>query len=121
MLMSYHWPGNVRELENVIERCVLVSEGDVVHPHHLPPTLQTAETSGTHPRDDLKSLIEAYEADLIRDALKSTRGNMAASARSLGTTQRINGIQGSEIPDRPEKVFRVKRGMINAKIEDPPV
>ena len=47
MLMSYHWPGNVRELENAIERAVLVCDGSVVHPHHLPPTLQTAEASGT--------------------------------------------------------------------------
>ena len=46
MLMSYHWPGNVRELENCIERAVLVAEGDVIHPHHLPPTLQTAEAGG---------------------------------------------------------------------------
>ncbi|MCC6143428.1 MAG: sigma 54-interacting transcriptional regulator, partial [Candidatus Hydrogenedentes bacterium] len=42
MLMSYHWPGNVRELENCIERAVLLTEDDVVHGHHLPPTLQTA-------------------------------------------------------------------------------
>ena len=47
MLMSYHWPGNVRELENCIERAVLVCDGGVIHAHHLPPTLQTAEVSGT--------------------------------------------------------------------------
>lgn len=89
MLMSYHWPGNVRELENCIERAVLVAEGEVIHPHHLPPTLQTAEATGTAPKGDLKSLVQAYECDLIRDALKSSRGNMAAAARALGTTPRI--------------------------------
>ena len=47
MLTSYHWPGNVRELANVIERAVVVCDGQVVHAHHLPPTLQTAEASGT--------------------------------------------------------------------------
>ena len=47
MLMAYHWPGNVRELENTIERAVLVADGDVIHGHHLSPTLQTAEASGT--------------------------------------------------------------------------
>ena len=46
-LVAYHWPGNVRELQNVIERAVLVSDGQVIHMHHLPPTLQTAESSGT--------------------------------------------------------------------------
>ena len=93
MLMSYHWPRNVRELENCIERSVLVAEGDVIHPYHLPPTLQTAEATGSSPRGDLKGLVDAYERDLIQDALKSTRGNMAAAARALGTTQRILGYK----------------------------
>ncbi|OQW94972.1 MAG: sigma-54-dependent Fis family transcriptional regulator [Verrucomicrobia bacterium A1] len=93
MLMSYHWPGNVRELENCIERAVLVAEGNVIHPHHLPPTLQTAEASGTESRGDLKSIVDNYERDLIQDALKSTRGNVAAAARALGTTQRILGYK----------------------------
>ncbi len=43
MLMAYHWPGNVRELENAIERAVVVCNEQVLHAHHLPPTLQTAE------------------------------------------------------------------------------
>lgn len=93
MLMSYHWPGNVRELENVIERAVLVAGGEVIHPHHMPPTLQTAEASGTSVKGDLKTLVETYEADIIKDALKSSRGNIAAAARSLGSTQRILGYK----------------------------
>ena len=47
MLMCYHWPGNVRELENAIERSLVVCNTQVLHAHHLPPTLQTAEESGT--------------------------------------------------------------------------
>ena len=93
MLMSYHWPGNVRELESCIERAVLVAEGDVIHPYHLPPTLQTAETAGGGSPGSLKYLVESYERDLIRDALKSARGNMAAAARNLETTQRIMGYK----------------------------
>ena len=45
-MLVYYWPGNVRELESSIERAVLVAESDVIHPHHMPPTLQTA-SSGT--------------------------------------------------------------------------
>ena len=89
MLMSYHWPGNVRELENVIERAVLVCEGQVVHAHHLPPTLQTAETSGTSLAQPLVEAVSAYEKDLLTDALKSARGNRARAARLLQTTERI--------------------------------
>ena len=78
MLTSYHWPGNVRELENTIERAVLVCDGAVIHAHHLPPTLQTAEASDTVPRVTLAEAVEAFERDLIQDALKSTRGNWRA-------------------------------------------
>jgi Nif-specific regulatory protein len=89
MLMSYHWPGNVRELENALERAVLVCDGQVIHGHHLPPTLQTAEGSGTVTRVSLKDAVEGFERDLIQDALKTTRGNRAKAARLLDTTERI--------------------------------
>ncbi len=89
MLMSYHWPGNVRELENAIERAVLVCDGSVVHAHHLPPTLQTAEASGTAMSATLADAVATYEKSLIQDALKTTRGNKAKAARLLGTTERI--------------------------------
>jgi Nif-specific regulatory protein len=92
-LVAYHWPGNVRELQNVIERAVLVSDGQVIHMHHLPPTLQTAEASGTVMRLSLKDALAAYEKDLIQDALKTTRGNRAKAARLLNTTKRILNYQ----------------------------
>jgi Nif-specific regulatory protein len=60
-----------------------------VHAHHLPPTLQTAEASGTTPTSTLHDSIEAFERDALNDALKSARGNRAKAARLLGTTQRI--------------------------------
>jgi Nif-specific regulatory protein len=93
MLMSYHWPGNVRELENCIERAVLVCDGGVIHGHHLPPTLQTAEVSGTMPRQSLSAAVAAYEKDMILDALKSARGNRARAARLLDSTERIIGYK----------------------------
>ena len=89
MLMSYHWPGNVRELENAMERAVLVCDGNVIHAHHLPPTLQTAESSGTVQKVSLSASMAAYEKDLIVDALKTTRGNCSRAARLLSTTERI--------------------------------
>ncbi len=93
MLASYHWPGNVRELENIIERAVLVCETNVIHGHHLPPTLQTAEGSGTVTRLSLESAVEAYERDLIQDALKTTRGNRKRASQLLDTTERILGYK----------------------------
>jgi Nif-specific regulatory protein len=89
MLMSYHWPGNVRELENTLERAVLMCDGQVVHGHHLPPSLQTAEASGTVTRVSLADAVAGFEKDLIQDALKTTRGNRAKAARLLDTTERV--------------------------------
>jgi Nif-specific regulatory protein len=93
MLTSYHWPGNVRELENIIERAVLVCETNALHGHHLPPTLQTAEETGTITRLSLESAVEAYERDIIQDALKTTRGNRKKAAKLLDTTERIIGYK----------------------------
>ena len=89
LLISYHWPGNVRELENVVERAVLVSSGGVMHAHDLPPSLQTAEVSGTLPRVSLEQAVAALERDLIQDALKSARGGIARAARLLDSTERV--------------------------------
>jgi Nif-specific regulatory protein len=89
MLVSYHWPGNVRELENVIERAVVVCDGQTIHGHHLPPTLQTAEASDTVIGQSLREAVEQYEKNLIQDALKTARGNAARAARMLSSTERI--------------------------------
>ena len=93
MLMSYHFPGNVRELENAIERAVIVCDTNVIHGHHLPPSLQTAEVSGTETRLTLTSAVAAFERDLIQDALKSSSGNVAGAARQLESTERILGYK----------------------------
>ena len=88
-LVGYHWPGNVRELQNVIERAVLVCDGQVIHLHHLPPTLQTAEGSGTANSQSLGDAVAGVRARLIEDALKMARGNRARAARLLQATRRI--------------------------------
>ena len=89
MLMAYHWPGNVRELENAIERAVLVCDDRVIHAHDLPPSLQTDEASGTVMSLSLGDAVNAYEKDLIEDALKATRGNRGKAAILLQSTDRI--------------------------------
>ncbi len=93
MLMSYHYPGNVRELENAIERAVLACDSNVIHGHHLPPSLQTAEVSGTVTSLSLETAVEAFERGMIQDALKSTGGNVAKAARMLDSTERIVGYK----------------------------
>jgi Nif-specific regulatory protein len=93
MMMAYHWPGNVRELENCIERSVLTSSDSVIHGFNMPPSLQTSDETHTHllPANgaNLKQMVEAYEREILIDALKKHRGNAAAVSRYLETTQRI--------------------------------
>ena len=88
MLMQYHWPGNVRELENCIERAVLLCDEGVVHSYHLPPTLQTAQETDTVPGRSLEDAVANVEREMIIEALKTTRGNMAKAAQLLATTER---------------------------------
>ena len=83
----------MRELENCIERAVLLTDDEVIRGHHLPPTLQTADATGTTHPGTLKAALEHLERELIIDALKLHRGNRAAAARSLGLTERIIGLR----------------------------
>ncbi|MCF6287552.1 MAG: AAA family ATPase, partial [Candidatus Hydrogenedentes bacterium] len=96
MLMSYHWPGNVRELENCLERAVLLTNDDVVHGHHLPPTLQTAEASNTLMKGNLDECLEQVEREMIIESLKVGKGNKAKAARELGITERLMGLRVSK-------------------------
>ncbi|MFP3929023.1 MAG: sigma 54-interacting transcriptional regulator [Desulfobacteraceae bacterium] len=102
-LMQYHWPGNVRELENCIERAVLLCEDKVIHSYHLPPTLQTAEETGTQQAQSLKEAVERFERELLIDALKTSRGNMRQAARGLKTTERIFGYKAGKYGIDPKR------------------
>jgi Nif-specific regulatory protein len=106
MLTAYHFPGNVRELENAIATAVAAADSSVIHGHHLPPTLQTAENTGTETRVTLASAVGAFERDLIQDTLKSTRGNIARAASMLDSTERILGYKIKKYSIDPKR-FRL--------------
>ena len=106
MLMQYHWPGNVRELENCMERAVLFCTDRVIHSHHLPPTLQTGEQSGTLPSLSFEGAIQNYEKELIIDALKNSGGNMAKAGRLLKTTERVISYSVKKLQINPKTYSR---------------
>ena len=93
-LLRYHWPGNVRELRNILQRAVVIADGDVLEEGHLASSLRTV--SSEEPTDSptpaaIPSLIippeglsfEEVERSLIQSALRRTRGNVTAAARLL--------------------------------------
>jgi transcriptional regulator with PAS, ATPase and Fis domain len=91
-LSDYDWPGNVRELESVIERALLLAEGDEILPSDLPAAVR-AEIS--LPRGPLSLDIpesgidlEAVERSLVLKALDKAAGNVSRAARLLGLTRR---------------------------------
>jgi Nif-specific regulatory protein len=89
MITAYHWPGNVRELENVIERAVVLAETDVIHGHHLPPSLQMDRYAAVPENLDFATRVARFETELITEALKDANGNQTRAAERLGLTKRI--------------------------------
>lgn len=108
LLTSYHWPGNVRELENCIERAVLLSTDDVIHGNHLPPSLQSAESTGTEINNTLQQAVDELEKEMILDALKSCGGNMTRAAKMLGISERIIGLRKKKYRIDPKTLTRGK-------------
>ncbi len=91
-LMEYAWPGNVRELENVVERALVLAEGDSIEVEQLPVHLRAPALHPTPHRDDLdlsvKRQTEALERALIRTALERTGGNRSRAAKLLELSHR---------------------------------
>jgi transcriptional regulator with PAS, ATPase and Fis domain len=87
----YEWPGNVRELENLVERLVILAEGDRITLSDLPDKfLQEKATvvpeTTTIPDDgiDFNRLVDDFENQLIHTALTKARGNKNLAAQYLG-------------------------------------
>ena len=89
-LMKKHaWPGNVRELENTIERAVVICDTNVIHHYHLPPDLQTLRMTTTLPNKGLAEAVNAYERELLCEALQTAYGNRSQAAKLLKISERL--------------------------------
>jgi DNA-binding NtrC family response regulator len=120
-LMRHHWPGNVRELENLLERLVILSEGDLILLEDLPPKLagaaalpplpaldpaeapalatavQTTAAAPELPEEglDFNAAVDDFERRLILTALERTGWvkNQAASLLRLNRTTLVEKIK----------------------------
>jgi DNA-binding NtrC family response regulator len=87
-LMNYSWPGNVRELENVIERSMVMALGDKLDAGDIRLDMNLRARSSTAEMGLPEGMsLDAYEQELIRNALKQAEGNKSQAARILGLTR----------------------------------
>lgn len=82
-LMSYAWPGNVRELENLIERLIVLAEGDRIEYADLPQEL-FGSTPQPPSADGLADRIGQLEREMIRRTIEDCGHNQTRAAKLLG-------------------------------------
>jgi DNA-binding NtrC family response regulator len=99
ILMEFHWPGNVRELENIIERAVALSSGDVIDVADIRLDLSPSKPGGVDVAPSAMSAgvaaafpppgvtLEQFEDEIIKEALRRTGGNKSQAARLLGLSR----------------------------------
>ena len=88
-MLDYHWPGNVRELENVVERAVVLSTGEVLGVELLPSSVRNPESVGFAPPAipangiAFKEAVSEYERQIIIKALQASNGVQKRAAELL--------------------------------------
>jgi DNA-binding NtrC family response regulator len=87
LLEAYSWPGNVRELEHTIERIVILEDGDVVQPEHLPSFI-TQRQGEFQVFSEESYTLEELEKRYIQFILRRTRGRRQDAARILGINRK---------------------------------
>jgi DNA-binding NtrC family response regulator len=87
MLLSYHWPGNVRELENVIQRAVILADGNIIMPKDLPQELALSGYLPSSSKSDRIKTLKEVEAEYISEVIRLCNGNMAKAAKLLGISR----------------------------------
>ena len=108
-LLHYSWPGNVRELEHVVESAIIIDGGESsqISRGYLPTDIQGNCCCMDHPdavmdREmdlDLRQMVDAYEAEIIKKALLASGENISAAARKLKIHRNVFIQQDAEIAD----------------------
>ena len=88
LMMNYDWPGNVREMENVIDRAIILADGNHITLADLPPQINKVDQliqlgDSFQPSGTLREQVRKYEAALIFKTIEETGGDRRAAAHKL--------------------------------------
>jgi DNA-binding NtrC family response regulator len=90
-LENYHWPGNVRELENVIQRAIILSRGNILRVETLPANLREEARNNSvedcAPGGSFERQLRDYKIRLAANAVRENHGNKTLAARSLSISR----------------------------------
>jgi DNA-binding NtrC family response regulator len=91
LLLRRNWEGNVRELENIINRAILLSTGDLIKPHEIGWTAELPEScavgkdiQGMDYKEAKEEVMHRFHADYLGELLRRNNGNVTHSARECG-------------------------------------
>ncbi|UCG29248.1 MAG: sigma-54-dependent Fis family transcriptional regulator [candidate division WOR-3 bacterium] len=87
ILLKYHFPGNVRELQNMIERAIVLTRGELITKDELPISIADMPKSAVSGK--LNAAVSRIEKEMIVDALNRTKGNQTKAASELGISERV--------------------------------
>jgi DNA-binding NtrC family response regulator len=88
LLESYDWPGNVRELKNVVQRAVLVCEGEVILPSHLPSRFRPGKKAASKVSFEVGTPLNEVEREMVVRALAAAGNNRKRASELLGISRR---------------------------------
>jgi len=94
VLRNYHWPGNVRELENVVQRLVVMTDGEIIEVSDLPSLMRFSALRET----GLNRTLAEVEAEYVRNVLASVNGNKTKAAEILDIDRKTLREKLKKIP-----------------------
>jgi len=87
ILMSLPWKGNVRELDNVLERAMILGNGEWITPAELPECEVPEDKVNLSLGNNLRTAVQSYEKSHIENVLKETAGDKTRAAELLGLSR----------------------------------
>jgi two-component system response regulator AtoC len=108
IFMSYDFPGNVRELEHLIERAVILAEGNSIDAKHLPRRFHKKIFTASDANKTFMTLAE-MEKKYILEVLAATGGNKSKTTELLGISRAALWRKLKKYEQDKQQAIRIKK------------